>query len=604
MKSSLKTQWESLPQGPGVYLFKDRQGRILYVGKAGNLKNRVKSYLQPEERLHPKTRALMRRARDLDWIAVDSEHEALILEADVVRRERPRYNVLLRDDKRFPWLRLSVQDPFPTLTVVRRRQRDGALYFGPYTSARAMRKTLQLIRLHCLLRKCRQSIEQGVRVPRDKGPCLYKEMGKCLAPCEGALDPAAYREVVDEVKEILSGRVRPLIERARTEMRRCAEERRYEEAARHRDKMTALSRVAERASTVTQSVKDEDLLGVALAEEEAVVVCLKVREGKLAWRDEMYLDCRAGATQSEVLEGYLMQRYGEGADIPGTVCLPEPIRDMDGFQEMLGSRAGRKVSLSVPRIGEKKKLLGLAARNATLLLSQKALLAEAAETPERTNWGERLGLGRPVRVVDAVDAANLGDSVLVAAAVRVEAGKPRSDAYRKFTIRNMEGRDDVAAVRQCVSRYLDLLEREGRDPPDLLLIDGGEGHRRAAAEAVVRAGRDLPVVALAKREETLHGPGKGRSERIDPSDPDGRFLLLARDEAHRFAQAHLHLLASKATRDSLLDRIPGIGAARKKALLEAFGSVAGIRRATVDQIQSVPGIGKSLAEQLKGHLSG
>jgi len=602
MQSTLKSQWESMPHGPGVYLFKDRGGRILYVGKAGDLKKRVKSYLQPEERLPPKTRALMRRAKGLDWIAVDSEHEALILEADTIRREHPRYNVLLRDDKRFPWLRLSVQDAFPTLTVVRKRQRDGALYFGPYTSARAMRQTLQLIRLHCQLRKCRQPIEPGVRVSPDKGPCLYKEMGKCLAPCEGGLDPAVYGEVVEEIKEILAGRVRPLIERSSEEMRRCAEERRYEEAARYRDKMVALNRVAEKASTVTQSVKDEDLLGVALGEDEAVVVCLKVREGKLAWRDEMFLDCQTGAGEAEVLEAYLMQRYGEGSNIPSVVCLPEPVEDMEDLQEMLTFRAGRKVALTVPQIGDKKKLLGMASKNARLLLSQKTLLAEAEETPEETHWGERLGLDHAVRVVDAVDAANLGDSVLVAAVVRLEAGRPQSDAYRKFTIKEMKGRDDVAAVRQCVSRYLDLLEKEQRDPPDLLLIDGGEGHRRAAAEAVVRAGRDLPVVSLSKREETLHGPGKGRKERLDPTEPDGRFLMLARNEAHRFAQAHLHLLASKATRASLLDRIPGIGSARKKALLEAFGSVSGIRKASIEEIQSVPGIGKALAEQLKGHL--
>jgi len=603
MNENLERQWRLLPERPGVYLFKDKQGGILYVGKASDLKKRVKAYLLPEDRLHPKTRAMMRKAAHLDWIAVDTEHEALILEADIVRRERPRYNVLLRDDKRFPWLRLSVQDPYPVLTVVRQRERDGALYFGPYTNSRAMRQTLQLIRAHCGLRKCRQPLRPGKPVSRDKGPCLYKEMNQCLAPCEGMVDSGVYHQIVEEVKEILSGRVGPLVERSRNEMRRCAAEKRYEEAARHRDKMSSLLSMVERASTVTQSMRDEDMLGVALAEEEAVVVCMKVREGKLAWRDEMYMDCNAGAEMDEVLQAYLMQRYGEGTDIPRMVYLPAAVEDMKGAQALLSLRAGHKVTVALPRILEKKKLVDMASRNACLLLSRKSLLAQAEQAPEQTGWGHRLGLDHEVRVVDAVDAANLGDSLLVAAVVRIEAGRPRTDSYRKFTIKDRTGRDDVDVVKRCVSRYLQLLSREGRPLPDLLLIDGGEGHRHAAAEEVARAGLGLPVVALAKREEILYGPTRGRTERIDDSEADGRFLLLARNEAHRFAQAHLHLLSSKSTRDSLLDRIPGIGPARKKALLEAFGSLAGLRRATLEQIQSVPGIGPSVAEQIKGHLS-
>ena len=612
--SKVQQKLDALPAACGVYLFKDRRQKVLYVGKAVNLRSRVRSYFQPgssDERVL--VEHMVPKVADIDWVVVANEKEALILENNLIKQFRPRYNINLKDDKTFLSIRLDRRQPFPRLETVRRYTEDGALYFGPYSSAAALRETLRIVNAVFPLRKCPDTVFRG----RTR-PCLYHEIDRCLAPCVGRVDEAAYGELLDEVELFLRGRSAELAERLRAKMDAASEQMHYELAARYRDQLSAVERTMEKQTITSAQAVDRDVFGYYKEGDRMQVQALLVRRGRLEDVPSYGVNTRGRSAEAAFGE-FLERFYSITRFIPPEILVPVEPAAREPLAAWLAERRGGKVALVRPQRGDKARLVRMAMENA-----ESAFRAAGASERERARVLERLaealGLRRPPERIECFDISTLHGAQAVGSMVTFERGAPNKARYRRFKIKTVEGSDDFAMMREVLERRL----RRGMaddDLPDLLVIDGGKGQLGAACAAMRELGvGDVDVVALAKGREKRRGTGPrakrehtdervfvpGRRGPVVLAQDSAELLLLARirDEAHRFAIAYHRKLRAKPYKHTVLDCIPGIGPARKKALVAHFGSVRAIRAAAVEGLAAVEGISTTLAETIHRHLHG
>ncbi len=587
----LKEKLEGVPRKPGVYLFIDRRERILYVGKARNLRNRLKSYFQRSGDLDPRKAAMLGRAEDFRFIVTDTEVEALALEANLIKQHKPRYNVILRDDKNYPYLRLTVSEEWPRVEVVRRTVRDGSLYFGPYIPASSVWETLSFIKRHFHIRSCRYSLDRPMR------PCVQYQMGRCPAPCAGLVTRDEYMGAVKEVERFLKGEKKGLLEELRKRMERFSEELRFEEAAKVRDRLQALGRAFESQKVVSQELGDIDVIGLYREGPDAVFQVFFIRNGILISAKDFHLRDTESVAEAELLEKFMTLFYAKEIIPPDEIAVQARPDGMKGLREWLSQKKGGRVRIIRPRRGKRKELVEMAAANARLLLRSRKGTA-GRDVMQRLS--EMLGLERVPEAIGAFDVSTISGSHPVGAFVWWEDGEFRKDLYRHLKIRDVSGMDDYSMMRETVRRTVGNLPG---NLPDLILIDGGRAHLDAALRALKEAveGRPPDVVAIAK------GPDRavlrdGRTISLDGGGPEALLLRRIRDEVHRFAISFHRRLRQKGLLESRLERIRGIGKKRRLALLRHFGSVEAVRRASVEEIAAVEGMNRRVAERLLTEL--
>ncbi|MGB9803669.1 excinuclease ABC subunit UvrC [Desulfofundulus sp.] len=603
---------QHLPDKPGVYLFRDTAGEIIYVGKAVSLKNRVRSYYQPGARLSPKVRALMNRAADFEYIVTDNEVEALILESNLIKEHRPRYNIYLKDDKSYPYLKVTLGEDFPRVHITRRVVRDGSRYFGPYTSAGAVRETLDLLRRLFPFRTCKQKLAEGV-LPAGHRPCLNFHIGRCLAPCSGQVGREEYRAMIREICLFLEGRQDDLVRELTRRMNEAAEKLEFERAARLRDQLQAVRQVLENQKVLSASKEDRDVVALARDQDLSLVMVFFVRGGRLIGRDQ-FLVPGEDNTPAEVITAFVKQYYSRVDFIPGEILLPEiDPQEQPAIEEWLSGLRGGRVRLVVPRRGEKKQLVELAARNALLAL-QEVEQEHKSRGQGRDACAElarALALEDIPYRIECFDVSNTQGQESVASMVVFEDGRPAPDQYRRFKIRTVTGPNDFASLKEVLTRRFTRAEEErelvrtGRLStrqarffrlPDLVIVDGGRGQLSAVREVMKELGyAHIPAFGLAKEEELLFAEDRSEPIRL-PRDSRALHLLQhLRDEAHRFAVTYHRQLRTRRNLKSLLDEIEGIGPVRRRALLKAFPSLEDIARATVEELAAVPGMNRAAA---------
>ncbi len=592
---------------PGVYLLKDARGQVLYVGKAKSLRPRVRSYFRKEADQAPKTRELMRRVDGMETLVVGTEAEALILEANLIKEHRPRFNILLRDDKRYPYIKVSTQERFPRVYVTRRIVNDGGRYFGPYTSVGPMRQALEVIKRLHTVRSCRYDLP----VEGPDRPCLDYHIGRCQAPCVGLQSESSYREMIDEIVEILAGNTEGLRREVEERMQDAADRLDFEHAARLRDVLQGLDTLAREQRVHKAQGGDLDVVGLARDGRLAAGVVLRIRSGLLLGRESLRFTDVGQEPDGTLLDSLLSRHYLGGgdarlADLPRAVLLPGAAADAAVLEEILSEAAGRRVAVRLPLRGEKLRLVELAGQNARHVLEDRVTaLAYAADRAEDALYSlqEALDLKVVPRLMVCFDVSHTQGTETVASAVVFENGEPKKAGYRHMRIRGEWGNDDFRSMEEVVHRYFRRLLDEDRPMPDLAVIDGGKGQLSAAVGALEALGlRDVHVIALAKREEEVFLPGRRHSVHLDRRDRALHLLQRIRDEAHRFAVTYNRKLRGKRTIRSELGDIPGIGPRRQRELLRRFGSVKGVREASKEEIARLEGFSEALASRVLTYL--
>lgn len=579
-----------MPDKPGVYLMKDDKGRIIYVGKAINLKNRVRSYFQSSRNHTPKVIAMVARIADLEYIITASEIEALILECNLIKKHRPKYNISMRDDKNYPYIKLTNEE-FPRVYITRKVIKDGARYFGPYTSAGAVHETLRLLKTLFPLRSCRNL--------DSKRPCLEHHIKRCLAPCAGKVDTETYGEMIKAVGLFLEGRSDAVVKNLKRQMAEAAEELEFEKAARLRDQLAAVEKVMEKQNIVTGS-GDQDAIGLARSAAGTCAQVFFIRSGKMVGRDHFMLSGGEEENDQDILAAFVKQYYSQAAFIPREILLPLELGEQHLVAEWLSSVKGGKVQVEVPKRGTKRDLVTMAAGNAAIVLAEQAerLKADTDKTAgAAAELGQYLGLPAAPERIECFDISHIQGSETVASMVVFEGGQPNKSEYRRYKLKTVEGKpDDFKSMQEVVGRrYRDALEKG--PVPDLIIIDGGKGQLNSALPIIRAAGLiDVPVVGLAKEFEHIFREGIS-DPLILPRHSQSLFLVQRiRDEAHRFAITYHRKLRSKRNMVSVLDHIPGIGEKRRKALRDHFGSLAKIKAAEVDELVKVEGMTLPAAE--------
>jgi excinuclease ABC subunit C len=586
-----------LPDTPGVYLWKSADGTVLYVGKAKRLRPRVRSYFASAHAESPKTRLLVQQIADVDTIVVPSETHALILEANLIKEHRPRFNVMLRDDKSYPYIKVTLQEPFPRVFVTRRLLSDGARYFGPYTDVAAMRRALDVVKRIFTVRSCRYDM------PREmpERACLDYHIGRCKAPCVLLQTQTDYRAMIDEVVVFLDGRADEVVRRVRARMEEAAEAMDYERAAEMRDAIGRLQRMEEPTVVLEVEGGDRDVVGYARDGDDAAVTILRIRGGKLLAREHRFLEGVEGETDGAVLSMYLVSSYLNAPARARELLLPFDFEDRALFEEALAGSA----QVRIPQRGPKRELLDLAEQNARHLLEEFKLAGQ--ETDERAadpvyELGRELGLERLPRSLVCFDNSTAQGKDSVGSVVWFENGRPRRSEYRTMRVKSVEesaGPDDFQSMREVVGRYFRRRLDEKRPLPDLVVIDGGKGQLSAAAEALDALGlQALPLVSLAKREEEIFVRGRREPLRLPRRSAALRLLQQARDESHRTAVGYNRKRRTMRTVTSELLKIPGVGPVKRRALLTTFGSLQGVREATLEQIAAVEGFSDASARKL------
>ncbi|MEX2143884.1 MAG: excinuclease ABC subunit UvrC [Anaerolineales bacterium] len=610
-------QLATLPNKTGCYLMKDGSGKVIYVGKALNLRSRVRSYFHSAAQLDNKTRILVDHIKDIEWIVVASELEALILEMNLIKRHRPQYNVRLKDDKRYPYVKVHWVDPFPKVTVTRQMDEDGSRYFGPYTSVWAVHKTLDVLRRIFPYLTCDRVI-----TGQDERACLYFDIKLCTAPCIGKVDQAAYRQMIADLCDFLNGRTESIVSRLNLEMGQASVELRFEKAAAIRDQLEAISSIVERQRVVSTDYADSDVLAMARSEQEACVQVFFIRAGKLIGREYFMLENTAELPDADVLAEFIKQYYDQAANVPPEVLLPHEVEEAQVIRQWLSKRRGDGgVEIKIPHRGQKRALIRMAAENAAETLSalQTQWKADAhRQTEALAQIEEALQLPRAAQRIECYDISNTQGTAAVGSMVVFERGVANKKLYRRFNIKSVEGADDFASMQEVLARRFkrwqaaqDGDQMPGAQPdaafahlPDLVIVDGGKGQLGRAVAIFKEYGLlgKVPLVALAKQSEELFLPEQAQGILL-PRNSQGLFLLQRiRDEAHRFAITAHRARRTKSGIASQLDAIPGIGPKRRRVLLQTFGSIDGLRQASLEQLSAVPGITSALAESIKGHL--
>ncbi len=613
----IKSILATLPDKPGCYLMKDADGTIIYVGKAINLKNRVRSYFQQSSDHTYKTRQMVRKIRDIEWIVVASELEALILEMNLIKEHRPFYNVRLKDDKRYPYIKVHWADPFPKLSVTRNMVNDGSRYFGPYTSVWAVHQTLDILRKIFPYLTCAREITGN-----DERACLYYDIKLCSAPCIGAVNQEEYRQMIDDLCRFLEGRTDPIMNRLKEAMTQASENLDYEKAAVYRDQIQAIDRVVERQKIISDERQDSDVIAMARSKGEACVQVFFIRSGKLIGREYFILEGTEAEENSEILEEFVKQFYSQAAYVPNKVMLPQEVEEARIIKEWLNTRrGGEKVQLTVPKRGQGKELIQMAAENARETLKSLEIRWKADKDRQHQALGEIqavLGMVEIPNRIECYDISNTQGTSSVGSMVVFEQGVPAKKNYRRFNIKTVNQPDDFASMREVLKRRLSryITEQQEKDTPgykpdlafsilpDLLIVDGGKGQLRQAIEILEEFGLqgEFTIAGLAKQEEELFLPGKSDSVRLDDHSQGFYLVQRIRDEAHRFAITAHRNQRGKIGLASRLDVIPGVGPARRKELINRFGSIDGILAASVEEISQIKGISKEMAQAIKAQL--
>lgn len=597
MRPVLEEGFANVASTPGVYLMKDANGRIIYVGKARDLKKRLASYFSKTAHKDLKARVLIEKIADFETIITSTEKEALILESNLIKRHRPRYNVILKDDKRYPCLRLNIKSPYPNLIIARKLQKDGALYFGPFTSAGAVRETLKVIHRTFKLRKCK-----GNNPKRRDRPCLNYQMGLCLGPCSRPVDPSEYRAVVDQVILFLKGRMPELIKHVKKEMEAAASRQDFEAAAAHRDRLFALEETLEKQVATTADFKDRDVVGMARQGRAVLIMVLFIRGGFLLGnRPFRFADTLA--PDNEVISSFVKQYYENAPFIPKEILMSGAPEDKDLLEEWLGELKGEKVYIMMPKRGEKARLLEMAAQNAEKSLRDH-LNAALAEEGMLDRLQKALALSRRPERIECFDLSNIAGTEGVGAMVLFERGKPAPQGYRRYRIKAVSARDDYAMLREALSRRYKKREVEG-SLPDLLIVDGGKGQLNSAVFVLKGLGLHglFDLIGIAKKdsqrgetEDKIYKPGRKNPINLRKSPEALLFFQRIRDEAHRYVIAYHRKRRMITYRKSILEHIPGIGSKRRKNLLKHFGSLKRIRAASVEDLSTVPGMTRQAAQ--------
>ena len=600
MNEVLRNKISQLPETSGVYLMKNKAGEIIYVGKARVLKNRVGQYFHNTQK-YVKVAAMVAQIEDLEYIICDSEMEALVLEANLIRRHRPYYNILLKDDKHFPYVRVDFKEDFPRFEVVRAVKPDGAKYFGPYIAAHVIRDVLDNIYKTYPLRTCKKDIQKALA--RHERPCLNYAMGRCYAPCAGRISRAEYHAQVQEVADMLGGGQATLRREMKQKMLDASEKRQYEQAAKYRDKLRLIERIAEKQKAGFPNLSDKDVFGAAKGALVSVVQAFLVRDGELSVAQKYWLS--EGETESEILSAFLLQYYESSSSVPKMIYVSDEIDDHELIEQWLSDKKGSKVRVIVPARGDHKKLADMAKKNA-----QDAIKLKETEKKKRVLAMENLKQALQLPVLpsrmECYDISNTQGTDSVASMVVFEEGAPAKKQYRKFKIKTVQGANDFASMSEVLERRLlrALKSTDGFDKlPDLIIVDGGKGQLSAAMDVLYSLGlEELPICGLAKREEEIFLPHRPDPVLLPKNSLELRLMTRIRDEAHRFAITYHRNLREARQSKSVLDSIPGVGEKRKRQLLRAYKSVDAIRRATPEELHEKSGIPKPLAKTVYEYL--
>jgi len=607
---TFSTRLAAVPLKPGVYIHRDSEEKVLYVGKSTSLRNRLRSYFGSKNNLNAKTTELISRIADFEFIVTESEQEALLLENSLIKKHKPRFNVRLKDDKTYPYIKVDLTEDFPRVYVTRRSENDGAKYFGPFASAGSVRKTLDLLKRLFPYRSCTKAI-----TGTDDRPCLEFHIKRCIAPCTGYASKIDYSKVIDQVLMFLEGNTKEVVSVLESAMLEASDQLEFERAGALRDRLKAIERVYEGQKVVGMGRENLDVIGAAYGGEEALVEIFFVRQGNLIGRDHFTMSGTRNETGNEILARFIEQFYSSASHVPRRILIPETINRVEVIKDWLESRRDGPVEITIPQRGPKRRLLKMASDNAEQGLEQLKLKWISDTTRMESAMSElqeQLNLPTLPQRIECYDISHIQGTNTVASMSVFQEGKPLSSDYRRFKIKSHDRNDDFASMKEVLTRRFKRLKnaREGGEEnasfaasPDLVLIDGGKGQLSSAVEAMLFLGlQDIQLASIAKREEEIFLPDAAEPV-IMPRNSQGLFLLQrARDEAHRFAITFHRNLRGKASVKSALDSVPGIGPKRRKMLIRTFGSVKGIREASEERIAASPGMTEKTARQLKEYL--
>ena len=606
MSNLIAEQLNQLPTNPGVYLLKDGEGNILYVGKAANLRHRVRSYFGTAQNLSPKLQRMVNRVNDLDFFITNTEQEALILELNLIKQHRPHYNVRLKDDKTFPYLKINPNEDWPRVYITRRLEQDGGHYFGPFASAKSVRQTLKIIKRIFPFRSCSKPI-----TGTDTRPCLWYYVGKCLAPCIDAVSKEEYAEVIKQIILFLEGKQEKVVQELESQMNKAAEALEFERATLLRDQIQAINKVIEGQRIAATVRGEQDVIAFAQDKDQAYVQVFFIRGGKLIGRESFVLQGTRSEEPPQIMTSFIKQFYHSAPSIPPLLLLQHPVEDKPVIEAWLRDKRGDKIRIQMPQRGNKKQLVNIVAENAQQGLAQ--LKIKELATPKvleiaLDEIARELRLSQPPLRMEAYDISNIQGTSAVGSMVVFDKGKPKPAHYRRFRIKTVSGADDYAMLQEVLKRRF----KRSRDAatentwtivPDLVLIDGGKGQLNAAQAAIRDVGADsVPIASLAKENEYIFIPQKIEPITLPGNSPGLQLLQRLRDEAHRFALRYHHKIRQKRTFASAFDNIAGIGAKRKRSLLRQFGSVPAIREASLEELAAAKGMSQSLAKRIKESL--
>ncbi len=602
--SYITEQIKGLPPTPGVYLFKDAEGNIIYVGKAASLRHRVSSYFGSEQKLTPKTRRMVSQVKDLEYFVTASEQEALILELNLIKQHHPRYNARLRDDKTFPYLKIDLGEDWPRVHITRKLVENGGRYFGPFASAKSIRQTLKLLKGIFPFRSCTRQISGD-----DPRACLQYDIGHCLAPCIGKVSRTEYDELIKQVILFLEGKQEKVVKQLENRMNQAAENMDFEKAARLRDQIQAVEAVVEGQRIATKTRGEQDVIAFSAERDRAYVQVFFIRNGKLIGRESFVLQGTRHEEPNSIMSSFIQQFYSSAPHIPPLLLLQHPVEDKDTLQKWLSDKRGGAVKIQVPQRGNKKQLVDIVAQNAKQGLEQlkiKQLASPKALSAALAEIKEELNLPHSPDRIEGYDISDIQGMAAVGSMVVFDKGKPKPAHYRRFKIKSVSGADDYAMLAEVLKRRFKRAEAASGTwaiKPDMVLIDGGKGQLSAAIKAMREMGAEaIPAAGLTKENEELFIPGRAKPIVLPPSSPGLQLLQRLRDEAHRFALGYHHRIRKRESFASVLDSVPGIGAKRKKALIRHFGSLKGIREASVEELAKVSRITESLAQKIKEYL--
>ncbi len=609
----IQEELKKLPDKPGVYIMKDINGEIIYIGKAVVLKNRVRQYFQSLSNQTPKVQAMVPRIREFEYIVTDTELEALILECNLIKKYRPKFNIMLKDDKSYPYIKVTMNEEYPRILMTRKVEKDGAKYFGPYTSGFAVKDTIDLIKKLFPIKSCNKIFTKDSKKQR---PCLNYYIYQCLGPCQGDVSKQEYRALMNDICSFLGGKQDEIIRRLENEMAKASESMEFEKAAALRDKITSLKHIAQKQKVVSTAMEDQDVVAFSKDPTDSCVQVFFIRGGKLIGREHFIFEGAGDVTDSELMTSFIKQFYSGTAYVPGEIVLQEDIDEIDIIERWLSSKKESRVHIKVPRKGEKLKLVEMVSQNALIALNQfkdniRAQESLAKEGMEKLK--ELLELDNLPQRIEAYDISNTGSTEIVASMVVFEGGFAEKKEYRRFKVKSIDSQNDYASMQEVIHRRFMHARKEKEEEvskakfsrlPDLILADGGLGHVNSVSEVLEELNITIPVAGMVKdaNHKTRGIVSKGKEVELSKDLNLLRFITSIQDEAHRFAIEYNRKLVKKRYKGSVLDEIEGIGPKRKKALIKHFGSVKNIKQAQIDDLTAVEGITSALARKIIEYL--